>query len=191
MGVFTGRLVHPFMLRPGEIDILDIAHSQSQACRFGGHTMTFYSNAQHACEVSYLVRHWGESTLTQILALFHDSDEAYFYDISAPVKIFFPAYRRAGWRARQAVYRYFTGSEPTPEQERVIKMADLVMTATEGRALMRGWEKWPKVAGIEPLPKWRGPISMKAAEKEFLDTYERLQVEWESERRQEMSSCAV
>jgi uncharacterized protein len=77
----TGRRVHIASPLPDEIDIEDIAHGLSHACRFAGHVQNFYSVAQHSLLVSELVddRHalWG---------LLHDGSEAYLHDLTRPLK---------------------------------------------------------------------------------------------------------
>lgn len=82
MLTYTGRSVD--ILNPTEdmIDIIDIAHSLSNQCRFTGHTLSFYSVAEHSVRLSgrFLTledKRW---------ALMHDAAEAYISDIATPVK---------------------------------------------------------------------------------------------------------
>ncbi len=78
---FTGKHVNPLNMRPEDIDIKDIAHALSLTNRFTGHTPLPYSVAQHSVLVSNMCfpehKLWG---------LLHDAPEAYFADISRPVK---------------------------------------------------------------------------------------------------------
>jgi hypothetical protein len=78
----SGRVIsilHPY---PDDIEIGDIAHALSNICRFGGHTTSFFSVAQHSIIVSHLLPPklglWG---------LLHDASEAYLTDIPRPLKI--------------------------------------------------------------------------------------------------------
>lgn len=77
----SGLLVDYTNPRPQDISIKDIAEALAKQCRFSGHTMQFYSVAQHACLVHDLcpleARPW---------ALLHDAHEAYTGDLPTPLK---------------------------------------------------------------------------------------------------------
>src|SRR4030043_1424578 len=82
---YTGKKFWSLDPKPEEVDIKDIAHSLAFQCRFNGHTIPFYSIAQHSVLVSKIV------PPEQALAgLFHDAAEAYTGDIVAPLKKFLP-----------------------------------------------------------------------------------------------------
>ncbi len=84
---FSGVDFTVFNPSPEQIDIIDIAHALSQICRYGGHSKTFYSVAQHSIAVSYLVK--PENALCGLL---HDATEAFFGDLPRPVKYKIPEY---------------------------------------------------------------------------------------------------
>lgn len=79
---FTGRMIDPFDPDPEMIDLVDIAHSLSQICRFNGHTPCFYSVAEHCLLVSSLL----EDHSDKLAAMLHDASEAYLTDLTRPVK---------------------------------------------------------------------------------------------------------
>lgn len=78
---FSGNKIDLQFPQTDKISLVDIAHSLSQTCRFGGHSLQFYSVAEHAVRTSYLVPR--EHALA---ALHHDSAEAYLCDIPGPLK---------------------------------------------------------------------------------------------------------
>jgi len=63
----------------------DIAHALSNICRFLGH-VKFYSVAEHSLRVAAEVKAKGADAATQLMALHHDSTEAYLGDIPKPFK---------------------------------------------------------------------------------------------------------
>lgn len=81
---FTGRMICIPEIKPGDVDLRDIAHSLSNQCRFNGHTTEFYSVAQHCVILSAMAdeprKPW---------ALLHDAAEAYIGDIIRPVRNYF------------------------------------------------------------------------------------------------------
>jgi hypothetical protein len=68
---------------PEDICIEDIAHSLAHLCRYTGHTIMFYSVAQHSLLVSEKVPGGPEDKL---VALLHDVAEAYTNDLASPLK---------------------------------------------------------------------------------------------------------
>ncbi len=81
ISTFSGELIDVINPDPEKLKIEDIAHALSQLCRFGGHSKTFYSVAQHSIAVSYLVP---ENYALE--GLLHDSTEAYMVDLPLPIK---------------------------------------------------------------------------------------------------------
>jgi hypothetical protein len=79
---YTGKLVSVFDPDPSKIDIRDIAAALSKLCRFGGHTRSFYSVAEHSVWCSYRC-----SSDLALYGLLHDASEAYMVDIPRPIKI--------------------------------------------------------------------------------------------------------
>src|SRR5215211_556381 len=71
--------------RPEHIRIEDVAGGLSKVCRFGAQPLEYYSVAQHALLVRRMVVEAGHPELA-LVALHHDSHEAYLCDIPSPLK---------------------------------------------------------------------------------------------------------
>jgi hypothetical protein len=83
---FSGRGFDPLNPWARDVHLEDIAHALSNTCRFGGHSPKFYSVAQHAVMVACLVLDASRRPDWALLALHHDSAEAYLGDIPRPIK---------------------------------------------------------------------------------------------------------
>lgn len=187
----TGVKLHPLDIRIADIRVEDIAHGLSHLCRFGGHTIVFYSVAQHSVLVSEVV----ESLLSageypeidtpraRIEAvkwgLVHDAVEALgLVDLPAPVK---HAPELAGYRAiekrAEAVLAEALGLPAVIPN--VVKRADNIMLATEHRDLMRNHaDVWTKsnLKGIEPLTGKISAWTSQLAKERFLERWDQLHV---------------
>lgn len=84
---YFGNKVNLLDPDPETIDIKDIAWALSNLCRFVGHIKEFYSVAQHSLLVS-------EMSDYSLEGLLHDATEAYLGDISSPLKIALPDYKK-------------------------------------------------------------------------------------------------
>lgn len=163
---FTGLQFWPMDARPEEVDILDIAHSLSMLCRFNGHCRRFYSVAEHAVHVSHVVggEHagWG---------LLHDAAEAYISDMPQPIKRELPWFRTCEERLQAVIAQRFGLPTPMPA---VVKQADMVLLATEKRALMARepapWEDLPAPLDPSMIHAW----SPERAEQAFLARFHDL-----------------
>jgi hypothetical protein len=87
---YTGRKFYPALPRVEDLTILDIAHALSLKCRYGGHTRTFYSVAEHCVVMALFARHLGLSARVQYHLLMHEGGEGYLPDVPRPIKHFFP-----------------------------------------------------------------------------------------------------
>lgn len=89
MQTFTGRRFYPMDPQAADVDPVDIAHALSLICRYGGHTTSFYSVAEHSVLLSHAVpnRH-------ALWALLHDAGEAYVGDMVRPLKRSMGLYRQ-------------------------------------------------------------------------------------------------
>jgi len=158
--------------RAAAIEIETIARVLSRKCRFGGHSVPFYSVAQHSCFVAYLV----EPKELKLPALLHDAHEVYsgFGDVLRPAK-------------RLAANRGFVilgdierkidielgerfGFDYQLLHSEWVKYADAVALATEARDVMckppQPWEELPP-----PYPKRLLPLSMDASYTRFMRAF--------------------
>lgn len=83
---FTGTGFDPFAPRPEDVRIEDIAHHLALTCRYGGAVPVFYSVAEHAVRVARIVEDISGNPKWAMMALHHDSAEAYVHDIRRPIK---------------------------------------------------------------------------------------------------------
>ena len=127
--------------QPEDIDIRDIAHSLAVTCRFAGHTIRFYSVAEHSFWVGRLLEHDGEPRERVLAGLLHDAAEAYVGDVTRPLKQALrkvdgdrSSYDRVSDAVEHAIHKRFDiqSYHCTPK----IKSADMRMLAVEQKYLM-------------------------------------------------------
>jgi uncharacterized protein len=146
----SGRWVNPFEPDPAQLDVGDIARALANQCRFGGHSRSFYSVAQHSVIVSELVEERGGDVEDVFAALMHDATEAYLGDMPHPIKHRSPlgaAFKAAEDNLERVIRDRFRIKSDVPE----IKRADRALLATERRAFSAESWDWPELEGVEPL----------------------------------------
>jgi 5'-deoxynucleotidase YfbR-like HD superfamily hydrolase len=146
----SGRWVNPFDPDPAQIDPGDIARALANQCRFGGHSRTFYSVAQHSVIVAELVEQRGGDVEDVFAALMHDATEAYLGDMPHPLKhrsALGSAFKTAEDQLERVIRRRFAIKPDVPE----VKRADRALLATERRAFSAESWHWPELEGVEPL----------------------------------------
>ena len=142
--------MNPFDPDPEQIELADIARALANQCRFGGHTRTFYSVAQHCVLVSELIEQEGGDAQAALAALMHDAAEAYLGDLPHPIKHrseLGAAFREAEEPLECAIRDRFS----ITDSPGAIKRIDRALLATERRAFSSERWHWPELAGVEPL----------------------------------------
>lgn len=165
MLTYTGRQFWPMDVRPGDIDIHDIARGLSMICRFGGHVTRFYSVAEHSCHVFDLCG--------TAVALLHDAPEAYIGDMVRPLKRQTPEFMEHEARIWWVIVKKFKLPPQIPDE---VKDADNVMLMTERRDL-QSFNRYSWGFGLESIR----PVDIRVecweplrAEYEFLQRYTSL-----------------
>lgn len=143
---YSGRMFWPMDPNVDDIFIEDISESLSKICRFGGHSRSFYSVAQHCVLGSYIVEEKTNSAREALAFLLHDASEAYVGDVVRPLKSMreFCFYVDIENRVQDVIERKFGISFSHP----IIHEIDNVMLATEHRDLMPSALDW----GPESVP---------------------------------------
>ena len=111
------------------VNIMDIAKSLSKQCRFNGHTTEFYSVAQHSVELLkyYLDENEEEHEIIRnggpdiygflqkaMTVLLHDASEAYIGDMTSPLKILMPDFKKIEYNIDMAIADKFNTIFPHP-----------------------------------------------------------------------------
>jgi len=159
---FTDKLIDPLDPDPDQICIEDIAHALSNLCRFGGHSSSFYSVAQHSVRCS---QHFNDSDPEALAALLHDASEAYLLDIPSPVKWRLPEYLAAEDKLMSVIAEKFGFQYPLVG---IVKSWDKAELMTEMDFVFRGIRS--KITSM-PLESYWAP---EMAEKIFLFEFNKL-----------------
>lgn len=180
---YTGMKFYPFSKNAIEVNILDIGHSLSHQCRFGGHCKEFYSVAQHSLLVAEILKDRGANTLIQLFGLLHDATETYMIDLPSPMKKHMPEYKKAENVLHDVIWEYLELPIPTKEQWEIVKEVDVLLLQFEAKNLL-SFAYWadhsvelPNVDIKEELPS--------EVKKRFISRYESLRKEWYQENKRE------
>ena len=141
---FTGKAFD--VLRPSSDDVCieDIAHALAHTCRYGGHSRSFYSVAEHCVWMSYTV-----DTDNALWALLHDASEAYVGDMMHPLKVNIPAFSLVEDRVMAAICERYDLFPFMPQQ---VREHDLRICVDEAAALLGPPPKpWEALEGVPRL----------------------------------------
>ena len=138
-----------------DVNLTDVAHHLALINRFCGATTRPYSVAEHSLLVAEICeRDFGMTDPSGLLAaLMHDAHEAYFGDISTPVKHHLGEEARVlEWSLERAVQDRYGLRTPNVGYRDLIRRADLMALATERRDLMNpNPTPWAVLQGIDPV----------------------------------------
>lgn len=168
MQTYTGRQFWPMDPRADEVHIFDIAHALSMQCRYAGHSLRFYSVAEHCV---HLAQHVSEPN--RLWALLHDASEAYLVDVPRPVKPYLPGYKEAEARVMAAVCDRFGLPYEMPAE---VHAADGAIIGDERVNMAPCVAEWYSTGG--PLGIRLEYWSPERAESEFLRTFDWLTRFW-------------
>ena len=170
---FSGNAFWPLDPRADEIDIVDIAHSLSMQCRYGGHALAFYSVAEHSVLLSRWLAEQGHSVETQLWGLLHDAAEAYLVDVPRPIKPALDGYREIEERVMVEVCRKFALPFVMPD---AVKDADIRICVDEKAQNMAPGLIWG-LDGLQGLGVTLCCYEPYRAERWFMARYRRLVAE--------------
>lgn len=160
---YTGKPFWPLDPRPEDVELLDIAHSLSMQCRYAGHSIKFYSVAEHSVIVSKLV-----SPQNALWGLLHDAAEAYVTDVPRPLKRFLIGFAAIECGVMDAVCTRFGISRQEPAE---VKHIDHHICIDEKAAVMRAGPPWP---GMKPTGAYIRGLPPEQAKLEFLARFHEL-----------------
>ena len=126
-----------------DVHPVDVAHALSMLCRYGGHSASFYSVAEHCVLMSRAVPE--EDALW---ALLHDATEAYLGDVVTPLKRMLHSYQRIEDDFMDVVMARFGLTGDMPDS---VRDADARIVLDERAALMLPTPAPWKMDHLEPL----------------------------------------
>lgn len=161
---YSGHKLDVFNINKEAIDIVDIAHALSMACRFNGHLKQFLSVAEHSIIVASMVEEQH-----QLAALLHDAAEAYITDVPRPIKQMLPEINKIDAVLTEAIFKKFGCEYPiNPE----IIAVDRELCLAEARDSNMDTDSWGETyAHLEHTPFHWSPVQ---AEKYFLKMFYEL-----------------
>ena len=173
METVSGRRIWPLDIRHGDVVPEDVAHALGMTCRYGGHTASFYSVAEHCCLLAdHAIATTGDARLALDL-LIHDAAEAYLGDIPRPLKACLPAeWKKIEKAADEACTRALGGRWPWPA---AVKDLDHAILLDERAAMMsESGNHWDSLDGIAALGVQIHRWSPETARSEWLARYRLL-----------------
>lgn len=146
----SGKYVDLGNLTVDDIDIKDIEVSLNQILRFTGHSKDAkpLTVAQHTLLVMEVCTYlFPRDQEAYIQCLMHDWGEAYYGDVSTPLKKMFPEMRKYMNHVDDLIHQKYY-PKPSEEVEARVKICDLLALDIERRVLwkdQRGKDLWPNI----------------------------------------------
>ena len=138
---YTSKKVFPLIPNKDEIDIVDIANSLGKICRYNGHTLKFYSVAEHSVYVSENV-----SKKNAMWGLMHDAAEAYLGDIVHPIKSYLGKFKQYEENLLRCIADKFNLCWPVPKE---VKEIDVAILHDESLQVMESKpQSWSQITSL-------------------------------------------
>ena len=167
---FTGLRFFPLDIQAQDIVIEDIAHALSMLCRYNGHTLRFYSVAEHCVlMLQHVRRRGGQTTRFLRSVLMHDAAEAYLGDYPHAMKLILPEVKELEKKIEAVIVKKFD-LDVRYAAAKGIKMLDRRIIRNERDALMPGTHPWVADEYTPLDVKVQGLIPA-AAERAFLSAF--------------------
>lgn len=168
----SGTLVDFLSPKASELSIMDIAHSLSMICRWGGHTKFHYSVAQHCVLCADQSMEDGNPTEVSFACLMHDAAEAVTTDFPRPIKLAIPQIYAIENKVERAIEEAF-GVDLITHHD-IVKKIDNEVLACEARQLFSGSERWMDHSLVRKIDQKIEKMDPEDACQEFLWLYEVL-----------------
>lgn len=171
---YSGKRFHFMRATEDDICIEDIAHGLSNICRYIGQCKPFYSVAEHGVRMAEILIKQGLLECA-LLALLHDSPEAYINDMHSDFKRLMPLYMEVEARLLDVILdKYHVQRYPTLSAE-VVKYVDVMIRTPEVHSLFNLKDDSLFSWGLLKCDYGHiRPWSHKKAEKKFLKMFRRL-----------------
>lgn len=172
---YSGR--HIFFIRPSKDDICieDIAHGLSNICRYVGQCSTFYSVAEHSVRMADIMTKRGYHDQA-LLALLHDSPEAYISDMHSDFKKLLPLYMEVEERLLGVILdKYHVRCDSAHMDKVLVKKVDTRIRTPEVHRLFNGVPDSEFTWKLLEFDYRRiHPWSPRKAERKFLKMFRKL-----------------
>ncbi len=169
---YSGIFLDPYVIKPEEVEIRDIAHSLSLMTRANGHIRYFFSVAQHAINCALEAGNRGLSRRIRLACLLHDAAESYISDVTRPVKHRLEGYAQIEEHVLGVIFEKFGLDDISSDELRTVSEIDDSMLYYEFEEL--AGVKIRVVAPPVSMPHDFSCKPMADVERDFLNLFEAL-----------------